>query len=75
MRIKDVKDDTVAMFEELICAVIRISIHTDFRVGFDAMRYVFNLNSEFYKTANLDLGLAYPIGKDHPLKQYIPQIG
>lgn len=39
------------------------------------MRFVFNIGVDFYKTANQDLALAYPIGKDHPLQQYTPEVG
>lgn len=52
-----------------------MAIGNDFRVGFDAMRFIFNLNADYYKSANLDLSLAYPIGKDHPLPQYSPAAG
>lgn len=39
------------------------------------MRFIFNQNSDFYKTNNLDLMLNYPLGKDRPLQQYLPQVG
>lgn len=72
MKIKDVKSECVEYYEDLICEIIKISISLEFRVGFDAMRFVFNCSSDYYKTANIDMSLVYPLGKDRPLQQYSP---
>lgn len=45
MRIKDVKSECVQYYEDLICTAIRLSLQHEFRVGFDAMRFVFNVSS------------------------------
>ena len=75
MKSKEVKDDIVGYLEELIDCAIVISIQTNFQVGFDALLLVFNVTSEFYKTARIDTNLKYPIGLDRPLPQYTPAIG
>lgn len=75
MKLKDVKNEYVTHYEDLICNVIRITAKYEFKIGFDSLRFVFNLNSEFYKSANLDASLAFPIGRDRPLQQYRPAVG
>ena len=75
MNLKDVKDNVVDFLEDLIDTAIVISIRKDFRVGFDALRMVFNCNSEFYRTARNDSTLKYPIGLQRPLPKYCPAIG
>ena len=75
MNSKEVKDDVVGHFEELIDCAIITSIKNNFQVGFDALRLIFNATSEFYKTARIDSSLKYPIGIDRPLVQYYPKIG
>ena len=75
MNSKEVKEDVVGYFEELIDCAIVISIQSNFQVGFDALHLVFNATSEFYKTARIDTGLKYPIGIDRPLPQYVPAVG
>lgn len=44
-------------------------------MGYDALRFIFNSSSEFYKTARADLGLKFPIGVSRPLERYEPAPG
>ena len=75
MKIKDVKNECVEHYEALIDTLIKLSIESEYQVGFDAIRLIFCHNSEFYKTANLDPTLNYPLGKDRPLVQHFPKVG
>ena len=39
------------------------------------MRYIFDFNNSFYKSAHLDPNLDFPIGVERPLANYTPEIG
>ena len=75
MTLKDIKEDILEYLEHLIEEAITLSISKDFRVGFDALRCVFNTASEFYKTNRNDMSLKHPIGLNRPLSNYSPKIG
>lgn len=67
MNMGDIKYEYLPYFEQIIDDVILCSIENEYRVGYAAIKNIFNTNVEFYKKADLDLGLKYPIGRDRPL--------
>ena len=75
MCLKEVREDLLDGLEHLIDEAILISIRWEFRVGFDAIRCIFNTAADFYKGNRNDMSLKYPLGVNRPLSNYSPSIG
>lgn len=75
MKITDIKPDSLPHYEQIIDDIIICSINNYFLVGFDALRSIFNTNAEFYKKANVDLAMKFPLGIHRPLINYEPKVG
>lgn len=58
-----------------MCDVISTSVHSHFKIGTQALRYIFDTSMHYYKQNNLDTSQRQPLGVTRQLNFYEPQIG
>lgn len=75
MNINQVKPSTLKYYEQIIDDIILCSISHYYLVGSLALKYIFNYGAEFYKVADVDEAMKYPIGRTRPLQNYSPAVG
>lgn len=72
MRSKAIPEPLLAFHDQCIFDVIERSVHSEYRVGSEALRCIFDLNMEYYKHNNLDTSLRNPLGLNRKLNYYQP---
>lgn len=63
------------MLEDCVSEIITQATESDFKIGHEALRCIFDTNNEYYKHTNLDLTGRQPLGEDRPLNWYEPEVG
>lgn len=61
-------------YEEVLLYLQEAVLRSRFVLSVEVLRYLYDLNAEFYKFNNLDRALDFPLGRAHPLPRYQPQI-
>jgi len=49
-------------------------LRSRFGLNVEVLRYLYDLQADFYKFNNLDRALDFPLGRNHPLPRYQPQL-
>ena len=75
MALCDVKPEYLPYYEQIADDIIICSIDNYYQVGYDALRNIFNASAEFYKKADHDTAMRFPLGRDRPLTSYRPAVG
>lgn len=75
MRSKALPEPLLAFHDQCIYDVIERAVLSEYRVGSEALRCIFDLNMEYYKHNNLDPSLRNPLGLNRKLNYYQPEVG
>ena len=75
MRLKATNEYNQWMLEQCIYDVITKSASSEFRVGSEALKAIFDCSSDYYKHSNQDPSLKFPLGHNRKLNWYEPEVG
>jgi len=61
---------TIALIEQCIKDLIGVVVRSQFRIGTQALRFIFDTNTNYYKQNNLDSTNRQPLGATRQLNYY-----